>query len=209
MTRERERERIIFITHRWTQWTIIDDILPSTLPSPGRDSDDQSRREDCMKHCHALYVGQYILPFPYIIIEGQFQNFQRFSSSKLVLITVESCFVALNYYGNGSTYKSHITVSNHRPINTHIHTMHTCIHAYMLHEAHIHLFSLCLMLNCIYIHTHIHACTYTCIYPVLWSSHTFQYTYLSQIVILTQPYPPRGIRDHGVECIWREAPARE
>ncbi len=37
-----------------------------------------------------------------IIIEGQFQIFQRFSSSKLVLRTVESCFVALNYYGNGS-----------------------------------------------------------------------------------------------------------
>jgi hypothetical protein len=35
------------------------------------------------------------------IIEGQFQAFQRFSSSKLVLKTVESCFVALNY-GNGS-----------------------------------------------------------------------------------------------------------
>ncbi len=34
---------------------------------------------------------------------GQFQVFQRFSSSKLVLKTVESCFVALNYYGNGST----------------------------------------------------------------------------------------------------------
>jgi hypothetical protein len=38
-----------------------------------------------------------------IIIEGRFQVFQRFSSSKLVLKTVESCFVALNYYGNGST----------------------------------------------------------------------------------------------------------
>jgi hypothetical protein len=38
-----------------------------------------------------------------IIIEGWFQVFQRFSSSKLVLQTVESCFVALNYYGNGSS----------------------------------------------------------------------------------------------------------
>ncbi len=36
------------------------------------------------------------------IIEGQFQVFQRFSSSTLVLKTVESCFVALNYYENGS-----------------------------------------------------------------------------------------------------------
>ncbi len=38
-----------------------------------------------------------------IIIEGLFQDFQRFSSSKLALKTVESCFVALNYYGNGSS----------------------------------------------------------------------------------------------------------
>ena len=38
-----------------------------------------------------------------IILEGQFQVFQRFSSSKLVLETVESCFMALNYHENGST----------------------------------------------------------------------------------------------------------
>jgi hypothetical protein len=37
-----------------------------------------------------------------IMIEGRFQVFQQFSSSKLVLKTVESCFAALNYYGNGS-----------------------------------------------------------------------------------------------------------
>ncbi len=37
-----------------------------------------------------------------IIIEGRFQAFQRFSGSKLVLKTVESCFMALNHYGNGS-----------------------------------------------------------------------------------------------------------
>jgi hypothetical protein len=41
-----------------------------------------------------------------IIIEGQLQVFQRFSSSKLVLKTVESCFMALNYCGNGSTVLS-------------------------------------------------------------------------------------------------------
>jgi hypothetical protein len=39
-----------------------------------------------------------------IIFEGRFQVFQRFSSNKLVLKTVESCFVALNYYGNGSSH---------------------------------------------------------------------------------------------------------
>ncbi len=37
-----------------------------------------------------------------IIIEGQFQVFQRVFSSQVVLETVESCFVALNYYENGS-----------------------------------------------------------------------------------------------------------
>jgi hypothetical protein len=42
-----------------------------------------------------------------IIIEGQFQLFQRFSSSKLVLKTVASCFAALNYYENGSTISWH------------------------------------------------------------------------------------------------------
>jgi hypothetical protein len=38
-----------------------------------------------------------------ITIEGQFRIFQRFSSSKLVLKTVESCFDALDYYENGSS----------------------------------------------------------------------------------------------------------
>jgi hypothetical protein len=37
-----------------------------------------------------------------IIFEGQFQVFQRFSSSKLVLKTVKSRFSALNCYENGS-----------------------------------------------------------------------------------------------------------
>ncbi len=35
-----------------------------------------------------------------IITDGQLHAFQRFSSSELVLKTVESCFVALNYYEN-------------------------------------------------------------------------------------------------------------
>jgi hypothetical protein len=37
-----------------------------------------------------------------IIIEGQFQLFQRLSSSKLVLRTVDNRFEALNHYENGS-----------------------------------------------------------------------------------------------------------
>ena len=37
-----------------------------------------------------------------IIIEGHLKVFQQFSSSKLVLKTIESCFVALNYYENVS-----------------------------------------------------------------------------------------------------------
>jgi hypothetical protein len=36
-----------------------------------------------------------------IICGSQFQVFQRFSSTSLVLKTVESCFVALNHYENG------------------------------------------------------------------------------------------------------------
>ena len=37
-----------------------------------------------------------------IMIEGQFQVFQRFSSSKLLLTTVKRHFVTLTYYENGS-----------------------------------------------------------------------------------------------------------
>ncbi len=39
-----------------------------------------------------------------IITEGQFQVFQRFYNSKLVLKTVKSHFVALNYYENGRVH---------------------------------------------------------------------------------------------------------
>jgi hypothetical protein len=42
-----------------------------------------------------------------IIIEGLLQVFQRFSSSKLVLKTVERCFVSLKYYENGSSRAPH------------------------------------------------------------------------------------------------------
>ncbi len=47
-----------------------------------------------------LSLGCTFIP---IIIEGLFQVFHQFPSSKLVLQTVESCFVALNYYENGSS----------------------------------------------------------------------------------------------------------
>ncbi len=56
----------------------------------------------CMHICmHTAYLWVIYTAIP-IIIEGQFQVFQRFSSSELVLKAVESCFVALDYYGNGS-----------------------------------------------------------------------------------------------------------
>jgi hypothetical protein len=42
------------------------------------------------------------------IIEGLLQVFKRFSSSKLVLTAVEGCFVALNYYENGSSRRFNI-----------------------------------------------------------------------------------------------------
>ncbi len=65
------------------------------------------RVHSCMHTCVCMHAhtrtknnrSDTALP---IIIEGQFRDFQRFSSSKLVLKTVESCFAALNYYGNGS-----------------------------------------------------------------------------------------------------------
>ncbi len=64
-------------------------------------------------HAHVHYSIHTAIP---IIIEGRFQVFQRFSSSKLVLKAVESCFVALNYYGNGSTTHLHnIQTGAHTP----------------------------------------------------------------------------------------------
>jgi hypothetical protein len=93
-----------------------------------------------------------------IITEGQFQVFQRFSSSKLVLKTVESCFVALNYYGNGSTK---------RPFKIRLYTC-TVILVQPLLTFHTHTHT------CAYIHTHTYTCihthTYTCI-------HTYTHTH--------------------------------
>ncbi len=49
-----------------------------------------------------LYYGIDLYPNAIlIIIEGQFQILQRFSSSKLILKSVKSRFAALNYYENG------------------------------------------------------------------------------------------------------------
>jgi hypothetical protein len=48
-------------------------------------------------------VARYAHTAILIIIEGQFQVFQRISSSKVVLRTVESRYEALNYYENSST----------------------------------------------------------------------------------------------------------
>ncbi len=57
-------------------------------------------------HCNSAMVALYSsLDYTTVIlltIEGQFSGFRRFSSSKLVLKTVESCFVALDYCENGS-----------------------------------------------------------------------------------------------------------
>jgi hypothetical protein len=64
----------------------------------------------CVESCTAILI----------IIEGQFQVFQRFSSGKLALKTVESRFVALNYYENGS--KLSPSCLPLRDIHTYIHT---------------------------------------------------------------------------------------
>jgi hypothetical protein len=96
-----------------------------------------------------------------IIIEGQLQDFQRFSYRKLLLKAVASCFAALNYYENGSICKSYIYV--------HTYTKHThqrvilstwsmcrniCMHVYM----------------CIY--------TYTCVHTNTWHTYTLAKTYI-------------------------------
>ena len=49
-----------------------------------------------------------------IIIEVQFQVIHRFSSGKLVLTAVENCFVAFNYYENGSTVRLYVAHQNSR-----------------------------------------------------------------------------------------------
>jgi hypothetical protein len=66
----------------------------------------------CIQGHDVALVCTYIMYIRYthtaipIIIERRFQVFQRFSSGKLVLKTVESCFAALNYYEIGSTLKN-------------------------------------------------------------------------------------------------------
>jgi hypothetical protein len=55
--------------------------------------------------CDPLAVSSAITAI-LIISEGRYQAFQRFSSSKLVLKTVASCFSALHYYENGSAVPS-------------------------------------------------------------------------------------------------------
>ncbi len=57
-----------------------------------------------------------------IIIEGQFQVFRRFSSSKLVLKSVGSRFTTLNYYENGSNKRT-IAPPSYGPVQN------TCIRA--------------------------------------------------------------------------------
>ncbi len=68
-----------------------------------------------------------------IVFEGHFQVFQRFSSSsQLVLQTVESCFVALNYDENGSTnckanrepWSDCLTHSVHKCVMEHFEKLH-------------------------------------------------------------------------------------
>ncbi len=56
---------------------------------------------------HQYAVGQGLPTVILIIIQGQFEIFQRFSSGKLVLATIDSCFVAPNYYGNGSNTEAY------------------------------------------------------------------------------------------------------
>ncbi len=56
-----------------------------------------------------------------IIFEGQFQVRRRFSSGKLVLKTVESCFVPLNYYENGRNKHEYYHTAHPRIIDVSYH----------------------------------------------------------------------------------------
>ncbi len=111
-----------------------------------------------------------------IIIEGQFQAFQRVSSSKLVLKTVESCFVALNYYENGSTHTFMHSVlfppavrnlllflfcmSSYMHVISYIHVRaYTYIHTHMYIFARINMY---IFPNSIYTHMYVYINTYTC-----------------------------------------------
>ncbi len=110
----------------------------------------------CVCVCGALYDTAIL-----IIIEGQFQVSQRFSSSNLVLKTVESCFMALNYYENGSStnHNVHTWTQNQKCssiyqfvsslIYKQLAYMHAYIHIYIHTCTHIDT----------YIHTYIHAWT--------------------------------------------------
>jgi hypothetical protein len=63
------------------------------------------QKVSCSNVCACLFIrGRQPHTAILIISEGQFQVLQRFSSSKLVLKTVETCFTTFNYYENGSTF---------------------------------------------------------------------------------------------------------
>jgi hypothetical protein len=101
-----------------------------------------------------------------IIIEGRFQVFQRFSSSKLVLKTVESCFAALNYYGNGSMWmhvcKQYGYIDNRLFVHTY---MHVCVYACTDVLVYVYIFRYWIEAN----HPGMHAC---CVYA------SFRYKYI-------------------------------
>jgi hypothetical protein len=95
-----------------------------------------------MYMCLFIYMFMFVLLASHtvctaipIIIEGRFQVFQRFSSSKLVLKTVESCFMALNCYGNGSM--SVFVAGIARRVNVHLCLcMYECMFVYALLASH-------------------------------------------------------------------------
>jgi hypothetical protein len=96
-----------------------------------------------------------------IIIEGQLQVFQRFSSSKLVLKTVESCFMALNHYGNGSKTWCQSTV-----LDSEVSNLYTCIlFAYIHYYTYI-------------IHTYVVIYTYVKIHHIFIMIHTLWYIHM-------------------------------
>ncbi len=123
-------------------------------------------RRVCMYVC--MYICVCISPTAIlIIIEGQFQVFQRFFRRKLVLRTVESCLVALNHYENGSRRNTYTYI-------------HIYIHTYIPFFLHTYLY-ICVKICvnyyengsrvkvCVHLYMHIHMCV--CMQRLVWTCH--------------------------------------
>jgi hypothetical protein len=147
----------------------------------------------CVCACVCVYIYGIL-----IIIQGQFQVFQRFLGSTRVSKTVESCFAALKYYEKGSTcvcicFSVSITsfcliCSKYVCMHAAQHCAHVCMHA------------------CVYV------CMYVCMYQLSpWLTkvstyidtyidtyiHTYIHTYISAgVPVLEETRRLKFVRTH-------------